>query len=548
MVSILTVPEKKSGTAITVALTPADTRAWLEKLSHDESGESLTGIYHELHDLNRIPLKPGLRLRLLEPYRATVSHIGENIEVGLAAMDIPFPKTQAILAEICRRVVIEMAYGYKSVVLDLARQIRSSRANKDLCTAIHRSIHYLSLTVYRSTLYYNSQPPGTWVEIHSLFGYARKLGMEQTPVKDALNKSRPKNTISHVYQQAILYGMSDAYRLGTPVMCKLYRFLDRWGSLVDTSEFDSAPDTRCQFLVDPEQDRPAQVLDQRTAPKRTRSMLLVDARAITNVAHSQWHVLRKGSKPKANGLGDGFYDGHGFDMLEQVIRAWGVAPRRKFPRNPISGPFQLVTGISSSVFCINGERAFKGASTRIDAESKAPAGTIVEPQRSVRTEIPDIQIWTGINESIYGICLAVDLGRASGVLIRIGEVVAYRTDRGNARWSAGLVRWACTTDAELRMGIQQFGANCRPAVVFPVYVPERPGEGFRPAVFVPADVDAKRQPSLVTPAGTFRINRKMVIDDGTVTRMALAGKLLERGPHFDWFEFSLVSQQLDTPG
>ena len=36
------------------------------------------------------------------------------------------------------------------------------------------------------------------------------------------------------------------------------------------------------------------------------------------------------------------------------------------------------------------------------------------------------------------------------------------------------------------------------------------------------------------------LNREMVVDDGTVTRVALAGKLLERSPYFDWFEFSLV--------
>ena len=66
MVSILTVPEQKPSPTVTVALTPADTREWLEKLPLEDARESLTRIYNELHDLNRIPVKPGIRLRLLE--------------------------------------------------------------------------------------------------------------------------------------------------------------------------------------------------------------------------------------------------------------------------------------------------------------------------------------------------------------------------------------------------------------------------------------------------------------------------------------------------
>lgn len=546
MVSILTVPEQKPSATVTVALTPDDTREWLEKLSHDESEESLTRIHHELYDLNRIPVKPGARLRLLEPYRASVKYIADNIEAGLAAQDIPFQKSQTLPAEICRRAMIEMAYGYKCVVLDLAKLIRSSRANKDLRTAIHRAISYLSQSAFRSALYYNSPPPGTWIEIHSLFAYARKLGMEASPVKDALNKSRRKNTITHAYQQAILFGVSDVYRFSAPVTGKLYRYLERWASAASTKDYVSAPDNRCQFVVDPELDRPAQPLDQKSAPKRTRSMLQIDARAITNVAHSQWHGIRKGDKPKANGLGEAFFDGNGFDMLEQVIRAWGIAPRRKFPRNPISGPFQMILGINNCVCCINGEQAFRGASSNKQNGGAQASGAIVEPSQAGGSGIR-LQVWTGLNESVRGLCLAADLSRSASVVARIGEVVVSRTDRGNARWSAGLIRWARIIDVELRVGIQQLGPDVRPALVSPVSNPGSAENAFKPGIYVPGDADSRRQPSLVVPMGTYRVNRKMVVDDGTVTRIALAGKLLERSPYFDWFEFSLVRQPPEQP-
>jgi hypothetical protein len=337
--------------------------------------------------------------------------------------------------------------------------------------------------------------------------------------------------------------VSDPYRLSVPVIGKLYRYLDRWASLVEITEYVSAPDSRCQFIVEPDQDQPAQAFDKKLAPKRARSMLLVDARSITNVAHSHWHEVRKGSKPKPNGLGETFFDGNSIDMLEQVIRSWGISPQRRYPRNSISGPYQLALGIGNSVYCINEERIFKGASTGQKSLGSAVTGAIVEPVGSTTQANQFAQVWAGLNESILGVCLCVDLSRISEVQIRIGEVVAYRTDRGNARWSAGLVRWVRMTDNELRAGIQQFGADCRPAIVSPIPVPDRGGNGFKPGIFVPGDSEGKRQPSLIAPAGTFRSKRKILVDDGTVTRIALAGNLLERSPHYDWFEFSLTGEQ-----
>jgi hypothetical protein len=540
MVSILTVPEQKSSGAVTVALTPDDTREWLGKLVMAESEETLARIYHELHDLNRVPVKPEVRLRLLELYRAPVKFIVENIEAKLIDRNIPISKSQAMLGELCKRVMIEMAYGYKRVVLDLARSIRSFKPSKDLRITIHRSIYYLAQSVLHSALYYSIQPPGTWMEIHSLYNYARKFNLLQKPIRDALNQAKPKNSIAHVYQQAILFGVSSVYKQSVPVTGKLYRYLDRWASLVEVKDFDRAPTTRCQFVIEPEQDRPGHPFEKETAPKRTKSLLLLDARAITNVAHSQWNELASGSKPKSTGLGEEFFDGNGFEMLEQAIRAWGLAPRRQQPRNTISGPFQLVIGINGCVFCMNGEQAFATAAAASSREVPDTTESNSRPTQPGVDEDPVRQNWTGVNESTHGICLSVDLGRPSSVLIRIGEVVAYRTNRGNARWSAGLVRWVCINDTELRTGIQQLGVDCRPAAINPIDVSDSSGADFKGGIFVPGGSGAKRFPSLVTPAGTYGSGRKLMVDDGKVTKTAQISKLLERSPHYDWFEFHLI--------
>ena len=544
MVSILAIPEQKSSNTVTVELKPAHTREWLARLPLLHEEDCLRQIFQALHEFNRVSVKPGARLRLLELYRTPLKFLGENIEKMLWDKYSPLSDRHGVLAELCRRVTIEMAYGYKSVVLDSATTLRSSRSNRDLSTAIHRSIRYLTHTLFNSAMCYNSYPAGTWMEIHSLFEYARKLRIQSNQVKDALNRARPKNDISHVYQQAILFGICDSYKQPVTITAKLHCYLDRWASSVEISRFRSVPTTRCQFVIDPAQDRPAQPYTEGLAAKRSKQLLLLDARVITRSAHDQWHRLRAGTSPSSSGLGDGFFDKCGIDMLERVVQAWGLAPRRKYPRNAISGPYQLALGINACNFYLNGARTFMGVAD--DSEHRiqlATSGTFGLQQVKKREEDHVKQHWQGANESKHGICIYVDLSRPAAILVRVGEVVAFRTNRGEARWSAGLVRWIRITDTELRAGVQKLGAGARAVATRFIENSGLPAGMYKNSVSVPKHEELEQAQSLLTPPGMYQKNRTMLIDDGAIIKKLHAGKLIERGPFYEWFEYELIDQE-----
>lgn len=542
MVSILAIPEQNPSNTVTVELIPDQTREWLAKLTLLDTEDSLARIFQALHEFNRVPVKPGSRLRLLELYRTPIGFIGENIEKTLYDKYSPLSEKQNKITDLCRRVNIEMAYGYKSVVLDSAAMLRSSKTNSDLSTAIHRSIRYLTHALYNSALTYNSYPAGTWMEIHTLYVYARKLGFLDNPVKDALNQSKPRNDIRHAYQQAVLFGISDSYKQSVKVIGMIYRYLDRWASSVKISPFRTLPTTRCQFVIDPAQDLPAQPYTEGLTPKRSKHHMLLDARTITNIAHNQWHSLRAGTKPNPADPGVGFFENGGSEMLEKVIHAWGLAPRRKHPRNPISGPYQLALGIPACNFYLNGGFTFKGVADDTGPLNPSAAADNSGAQQR-KTPIQDYikQNWLGADESIHGICMYVDLSRPAAILVRVGEVVAFRTNRGGANWSAGLIRRIRITDTELRLGLQQLGAGCTAVAIRPVGKADMPLGSFKHSVSIPKHDNIEQSQSLLTPLGSYRKSRQLMVDDGSAVRIVCANKLIERGLHYEWFEYEEMS-------
>ena len=529
MVSALTIPEPKARSMSKIKVSPKETHQWLSKLASLDAQGGLDQLFETLHESNRIVCKVEPRFEMLEMYREPVGSVAVAVEDVLCESSTPLPGDHAQLADLMKRVIIEMAYGYKSIVLELAKTRRNKKLNGEMCTAIHRSVRYLYLTLYYCALYYNSHPKGTWTELHSLFAYARKLDIHNDGVRDKLNASRPKNNIAHAYQQALLFGLSDPYGKPVPVIRKIHHYLDFWASDTHVGSFAKPPSKRCQFVIDPGQDRPAQSYALSTVSKKPKDLMLLDTRGITKTAHQHWRELEAGVHSEPTGLSDEFFDRDGADMLPCVISAWGVAPGRKQPRNAIAGTYQMVVGMDASHYFVNGSNRLQIASDQsVQLPTQSAAGEYVA------------QNWLGENESSHGMCLRVDLNRPAVIQVRVGEVVAFRLNRDQASWSAGLVRWVRLTNTILRVGLQKLGGSAQAIVVKPANANTGNESASKNSIWVPKHELSRYSQSLVTPPNTFKDQRKFFIDDGKVVRMIRAVKQLERSHHYEWFGYELL--------
>jgi hypothetical protein len=218
-------------------------------------------------------------------------------------------------------------------------------------------------------------------------------------------------------------------------------------------------------------------------------------------------------------------------------------PRRKHPRNAISGPYQLALGINACSFYLNGGFTFKGIADDNGRRNPSAATDPGDPQPDHEREPAQDYIkqnWLGADESIHGICMYVDLSRPAAILVRVGDVVAFRTNRGGANWSAGLIRWVRITETELRLGLQKLGAGCKAGAIRAVSNADINGGGFNSSISIPNHENIEQSQSLLTPPGTYQNSRRLMLDDGTAVRIVRAEKLIEHGLHYDWFEYEVM--------
>ena len=358
MALILAVPEQSRTVEAAASTELPVAREWLTALQRHEPESALHDIYEKLHALNRLQIDAQRRFQLLEMFRAPVQSLSNHISQKIAHGLLPLQDPEHNGAELVRAVAVEMAFGYKTVVLALASMRYPNRSSGALCYAIHRALWYLTSSLYQSALFYSPYPPGTWSEIHGLFAYGKDLELHDDAINDELNSTRKSSSIAHLYKHALLFGLSDPYQMPTVVTMKIHRYLHRWASTVILARFVTPPTTRCQFIIDPMEDRAPMPYARFQDAKKRKGLLLLDTRGITRLAHDQWRDLQAGDAPLSSGLDRGFFDYDGIAMLEKVVPAWGIGMTRESQREQRREPFELVLGVAAANFCVNDETLF----------------------------------------------------------------------------------------------------------------------------------------------------------------------------------------------
>lgn len=537
MVSILSIPEQKTSQSSSLELKPGPVRDRLAQLPLLNSRESLDAIFDILYEFNRVATVPKLRLRLLELYRVPIGFVSQNIERSLVESYIPLSASNAEIADRCMQVIAEMAYGYKSVVIDLAKGGQSKKSHGDLCTAIHRAIKYLTLSLYQSATAYTSHIPGTWVEIHSLYTYAAKLGIHTRQVKDALNTTSAQSSVTHAYQQALLFGLSDCYRHPLPINAKTLQYLDRWASAAELTRFKTPAATQFHFVIDPQQDRPACAYAEDMDLKRSKRHMLFNTREISKITHNYWKRLDSGVNIETSSLGEEFFDATAYEMLKRMAVNWGNTQRRRHPRNTIADPYQLALGVDAGNYFLNGGDHLQLASGGTDKGTQvSTSGTFGLQQISKRQPGFETQVWQGRDESIRGLCLFAGLSQPSSVRIRVGEIVAFRLNSADVQWSVGLVRWVRIMESELRIGLEKIGVGAKAVAVKPVSPDGNAGLVFKDSIMLPGRESVRQRQSLITPPGIYNPDGRLIVDDGRAVYQVRTGRMLEYGRRYEWFE------------
>jgi hypothetical protein len=554
---------------------PKYTQAWLASLPLADSAETAREIYQALYTLNRQELDAARRYELMELYNSPVASVTAALESYFTRAALPLTPKKRQLAEFIRQLHMEMAYGYKGCLQDLEKQ-RLRWGRKSLrAQALVRALHYLGEVLLHSYQVYMPYPPEVWRELHAIYQYAAEHDLTQE-VLDTPAPVAAKTTLNQEYIRILLLGLSNPYQLPQNECRQVQRFLHQWvGKAVLRDNLEAAP-TAGYFLIDPATDAPPVPYTRAIAFQPGQGLRVLDALELLSSIQFFIQRLQKGDSARTLSLGFECLDSVCLDMLQRMMRAWGQSPRRQYSRIRRSGPAFVCAGISALHFFASGQKPFVAPPAKTRSETSddrvvLPAHIEEDIAREAKTDEDFIALDKPVVGPMppkeareisvtYGEAFRVDRWQikdaapkglqlvrygSSHTYVRVGDAIGIQQLDEIGRWSAGVVRWMKSPEANsLEMGVELLASGVKPVAIAPV---RGTGTGdYQPALLLPAIEALKRPATLLLPRGVYAPGTNLLLAEETEAVRTV--RLLQRLEYTNVFELLVFADVIPEQG
>ena len=542
MTLVLSVPNLSARNPDDMELQPPQVQKWLEDLPLLNIAETSRKLLSTLSIHNRVEFDDTLRLQLLELFRYPVNQISLELAKQYIGQPLPLSEKHKTIAELNHQLQMEMANGYKRLVLNRAGKGGDRKELATTALTIQRAIRCLTDVLAVSYQTYSPDPPETWKEIHTLYTHAEALKIDDVEVDDPLNKTLSRSKISHVYKKALLLDFSDPFHLPPRMIDRVQHYLDRWASLAQLTDVAPTYNPTCQFLIDRGKDRAGIVysaetlLDGHSSPYR-----LLNTVELARLAHMQLTLLKNGQLPPPEGLQENFYQENGQELLKRVISAWGVNPQRNFRRSQPSGhQVDIAVGLDAINYWINGGRKFVVSSSFVGPiPQRTQLGIEEKKTATARMSEREYSTWDVEDESAGGLALS-KTGQIN-VPVHVGDLVITRPPGIGSAWSVGVIRWVkSAASSNVDIGIQHLAPSAEPAVIKTVSEKKIESD-FLPALLLPEIKPLKQPQTLIAQRGLTRPGIEIFMDNGYRLCRIAPTRLVEASHSFEQFSFDILN-------
>lgn len=563
---------------------------WMESLPLIDLERSTRQIIDALDDFNSQDLKPAKRMRALEILDPTIHTVTESIDklINNKALPLPLPLPELKMAYRGRAILNAFAGGYKILIRDIILASRRAEEKNLIRTAIHRALHYLGKLQLAAYETYDQYPDGTWSDIHQLYHYAEKHGMQNKKMALADHMHGTAPTIMHVYQQILLLALACPYRMRQGEAADVYRVLAEWSRQSRILTRPPANNRNGSFVIHLDSDTPPTYLVLRDCDEHTENCRFLDTTQLAdNVRQALADLFDEDGNQTIheNGLRP--------EILNRLMLSWGVMPQRRFKRTPRQAKVILAIGTNAvhyflggkdlpddntmrgttednvggiSVSHVNPVAEFdqagfldKAADNHRTQEAHALGQradywdpqkdeglTVIEDRQLARpkartSKTPNTRYqastWKMVNVSAGGYCMLWDSHGASSA--RIGQLVGIQetADAVNHTWLLGVIRWLKTAKGQgLELGVELLSPGAIPIDISVCSEDGRVGDKL-PGLMLPEISAIGQSAMLLLPPLPFHVGKSAILSrDGTSSRVLL-DRLVENTGSFAQFHF-----------
>lgn len=512
MIPRFTLPPSETGSSFYLATKPKQVEAWLTRLPMASPLSAGAELADYLATCVRLRLPPDELEDILNRVMPCASTLVEALKERFASENLPPPPNRQQAAELCSRLMLEIGYVCKLIILGrLGKRLQLFAAKP-----IDRHAYLLMLALKEvldiSLDIHQSPPAGVWLDLHQTYHFASGSGWGRL-APAGLGDS---TSLEDIYKYVLLLDIADPYHIPKEELAATQDLVRQHCMLANLLQTGQDTPPGGAFVIDRDSDSPVTVLppEQRSAPGRWHLALDTAPLAKRLSILASQHALS--IKPSRLGQAEARSSLAYLELLNRMKAQWAGSVQRLGGRHQRyeATMFEAVFGLSAVRKLLLEPEAGVAVSALI---------TKAEPTTCLL-----------VNDSVGGLALSRE--RPLNFQLRIGELAAVRQVR-TERWSIGIVRWFRTT----RTGKATFGLQLLAPSAKSVELEPKAGGSVIPGLWLPSTPSLRRGEMILCQSGRLAVGADLVMDDGAaMPRPIRLDQLVEFTPALEAYRYRLL--------
>jgi hypothetical protein len=522
-------PIRKTADGDEIETRPLYIEEWLDSLPYIDFNKTSALLYEALVATNKATIKSATRIELAELYNRPYQYYVESqIKAGAHHTLQTIDAMQNQVSQM-KQIAVALSFACK-LAFDTALNKKTLwKQAKPPVEAMLMSMNYLSHALVLSFLEYAPVPKKVWQQLNFIYSFAESIGChKKTYSIPGANNKNINTSIDHTFKKIIMASLVDPHHLPFGAIWEVYDQLDSWADHTQIIPMRVEPNTTGYFVIDLKSDDKPMPLVKFSPDNSNENNRLLDSIPLQNLIQKQMDLLQMEQPIDKSIVLSPFY---AKSLLSHMLKAWGLPPKRYFPRKVKSGHLNIVTGISAIYYYLNNGNAFR---SNIASESNDDEIDVLESPTETASQVNYIpEIWRVIDEGSGGYAIIRDDKTKKAV--RVGDLVGINNSVDENNWSIGVVRWLMLSRGIHKVGLQIITETAQP-IVLCASTGSQADRELRPAFMIE---DKSKQRSIIAEKGLYLSNREMEMTSGDQQELIVADNLNESSISYDFFKYKM---------
>ena len=520
-------PTRKTASGAEIETRPLYVEEWLDSLPYIDFKKTSVLLYDALVATNKANIKSSTRIELIELYNRPYQYYVESqIKAGAQHTLQTIDAMQTQVSQM-KQIAVALSFSCK-LAFDTALNKKTLwKKTKPPVEAMLMSMNYLSHALVFSFLEYSPVPKNVWQQLNFIYDFAESIQCHKKiyAIPGANNKNI-NTTIDHTYKRIIMASLVDPHHLPFGAIWEIYEQLDSWAEYTQINPLQAVSNTTGYFALDLKSDSkpiPLEKFNQENANENSR---LLDSTPLENLIQKQIDLLKMGQQIDKSIVLSPFY---AKSLLAHMLKAWGLPPKRYFPRNAKSGQLNIVTGIGAIYYFLNDGNAFRDITTASNDDEIDISETRTETPSQIKY-IPEC--WRIVDEGSEGYAIIKDdkLKKA----IRVGDLTGVNIQ--DNVWSIAVVRWLMVSRGIHKVGLQIISESAKP-IALRACAGSKSDREFKPAFLINHGNNSNML-SIIAEKGLYMADRELEIKRGEKTEKIVAGSMHDSSISYEIFKYN----------